>query len=383
MNLLDRYIFKSVLFTCAAAVGLFAFVLIVGNAMKELMGYVLAGQIDLVMLARLLALLVPFVVTFALPMGVLTGILLTLGRLSADSEVTAMRASGISLARIARPVIILGILGAAAALYINQFAMPWARATYRRDLAAAVRANPLSMIVPRTFIRQFPGVVVYVGDKKGSVLHDLWFWQLDRRQRAVRVVRAAEGSVTYDETSNALVLTLRGAHVELRNEKNPEDFTQPTIVGSFSETEALRLSLDKMFSQNTVRTKLDFVSYAKLKDEHRALEVAPPHETAAARLSRERAMTRIELVLSERFNDALAVLSFALIGVPLGIKVSRRETSANMGVALALALGYYFLITAIGWLEKAPEWKPALLLYLPNLIVIASAALLFRRASSH
>ena len=380
MNLLDRYIFKSVLFTCAAAVSLFAFVLIVGNAMKELMGYVLAGQIDLLMLGRLLALLVPFVVTFALPMGVLTGVLLTLGRLSADSEITAMRASGISLARIARPVIILGLLGATTALYVNQIAMPWARATYRRDLAAAVRANPLSMIVPRTFIRQFPGFVVYVGDKKGSVLHDLWFWQLDKRQRAVRVVRAAEGSVSYDEAANALVLTLRGAHVELRDEKHPEDFRAPTIVGSFAETEALRLSLDQMFSQSAVRTKLDFVAYDKLKEEHRALEIAPPHESPEARLHRERAITRIELVLSERFNDALAVLSFALIGVPLGIKVSRRETSANMGVALALALGYYFLITAIGWLEKAPEWKPALLLFLPNLLVLGAGGWLFTRA---
>ncbi len=380
MNLLDRYIFKSVLFTCAAAVSLFAFVLIVGNAMKELMGYVLAGQIDLLMLGRLLALLVPFVVTFALPMGVLTGVLLTLGRLSADSEITAMRASGISLARIARPVIILGLLGATTALYVNQIAMPWARATYRRDLAAAVRANPLSMIVPRTFIRQFPGFVVYVGDKKGSVLHDLWFWQLDKRQRAVRVVRAAEGSVSYDEAANALVLTLRGAHVELRDEKHPEDFRAPTIVGSFAETEALRLSLDQMFSQSAVRTKLDFVAYDKLKEEHRALEIAPPHESPEARLHRERAITRIELVLSERFNDALAVLSFALIGVPLGIKVSRRETSANMGVALGLALGYYFLITAIGWLEKAPEWKPALLLFLPNLLVLGAGGWLFTRA---
>ncbi|MCX6939396.1 MAG: hypothetical protein NTX09_01440, partial [Verrucomicrobia bacterium] len=74
MNLLDRHIFKSVLFTCAAAIGLFAFVMILGNAVKDLLGYVLTDQLSLGTFARLVGLLVPFVVSFALPMGMLTGV---------------------------------------------------------------------------------------------------------------------------------------------------------------------------------------------------------------------------------------------------------------------------------------------------------------------
>ena len=106
MNLLDRYIFKSVLGSCLAAVALFAFVLMLGNAIRDLLGYVLAGQLPLLTFGELLLLLLPFVASYALPMGILTGVLLTLGRLSADSEVTAMRAAGISLTRLARPVLI-------------------------------------------------------------------------------------------------------------------------------------------------------------------------------------------------------------------------------------------------------------------------------------
>ena len=119
MNLLDRHIFKSVLFTCAASVGLFAFVMILGNAVKDLLGYVLADQLAFGTFARLVGLLVPFVVSFALPMGMLTGVLLTLGRLSADSEITAMRASGLSLFRIARPVLIIGTLAAVFPIYTS------------------------------------------------------------------------------------------------------------------------------------------------------------------------------------------------------------------------------------------------------------------------
>jgi lipopolysaccharide export system permease protein len=379
VNLLDRYIFKSVLFTCAGAVGLFAFVLMIGNFMRELMPFVLAGQIDALMLVRFVGLLIPFVVTFALPMGVLTGILLTLGRLSADSEVTAMRASGIGLWRISRPVIILALLGAGIALYNNQEVMPWTRVTSKRDLANVVRANPLSFIVPRTFIRQFPGVVVYVGEKKGAALTDFWLWQLDKEQRVVKEVRAASGSITYDESDNALVLTLHKGQVEYRKGDAPEDFRDSQLLGTFDETEAVRLPMDSIFSRNVVRTKLDFMPRGQLQEERNKLSIASPNETGQQRLERERSLARIDLVVSERYNNALAVLSFALIGVPLGIKVSRRETSANLGVAVALALGYYFLTNAIGWLEKRPDWHPATLLFLPNLLFFGLAFTMFIR----
>ncbi len=380
MNLLDRYIFRSVLFTCVAAVGLFAFVLMIGNFVKELMPLVLAGQIDSLMLLRLIGLLIPFVVTFALPMGVLTGVLLTLGRLSADSEVTAMRASGISLWRISRPIIILAILGCGTAMYINHQVMPTARVTSKREIANAVRANPLSYIVPRTFIRQFPGVVIYVGDKKGSALTDFWLWQLDKDQRVVKQIRAASGSLTYEESDNALVLTLRKAQVEYRKDEAPEDFREPQFLGTFEETEAVRLPMDSIFSRSTVRTKLDFKPRRELREDRQRLSVAPEGETEQQRLERQRSLGRIDLVVSERYNNGLAVLSFALIGIPLGIKVSRRETSANLGVAVGLALGYYFMTSAVGWLDKRPDLHPSLILFLPNLLFLALAFTLFRRA---
>ena len=107
MNLLHRHIFKSVLFACATGVALFAFVLMVGNAIKDLMPYLVAGQLKSEMFAELVLLLVPFVVSYALPFGVLAGVLLVLGRLSAEHEVTAMRAAGLSLPWIARPILLL------------------------------------------------------------------------------------------------------------------------------------------------------------------------------------------------------------------------------------------------------------------------------------
>uniref|UniRef100_UPI00404B1CDA LptF/LptG family permease n=1 Tax=Cephaloticoccus sp. TaxID=1985742 RepID=UPI00404B1CDA len=377
MNLLDRYIFKSVLGSCLAAVGLFGFVLMLGNAIRDLLSLVLAGQLPLTTFGELLLLLIPFVVSYALPMGMLTGVLLTLGRLSADSEITAMRAAGISVGRIARPVIILGVLGMATGLYINFEAMPRARLQYQKELADAVRVNPLRFIMPRTFIRDFPGFVIYVGDKQGPVLSNFWLWELDDQQRVERLVRAESGRFDYDEENNALLLTLLKAQVEARDRINPEDFSTPPLVGTFDKTEQVRLPLDNLFGRSSVRQKLKWMTYDQLQQESARLavmEVAPENAREHAR-----EQMKVKLTVQEKLQNALAMLSFALIGVPLGIKVSRRETSANLGVAVAMALGYYFLTVMVNWLDRHPEYRPDLLFWIPNLIFLAIGLWLFSR----
>jgi len=377
VNLLDRHIFKSTLLTCAAAVGIFAFVLITGNIVRDLIGPGLAGQLSAEAFARLVLLLVPFVFSYALPMGMLTGVLLTLGRLSADSEITAMRASGISLPRIARPVIILGALGALAGLPVNFEFMPRARVQYDRELTAAVRANPLSFIVPRTFIRDFPGVVVYVGERQGARLRDFWLWHLDRDHRVTQFIRAAAGRVDYDEGTNEFIITLTQAQVETRNDRNPEDFTDAEPVMTFVQSDPVRLSLNRLFGRSGIRQKPTWMTYAELRREQSRLaaEKFPPEQ----RRDHARAEMKVALVIEDKFNTALAALTFAVVGVPLGIKVSRRETSANLGLAVLLALGYYLLTVAIGWLDRHPEYRPDVLLWIPNAIFLVLGAWLFRR----
>jgi lipopolysaccharide export system permease protein len=85
------------------------------------------------------------------------------------------------------------------------------------------------------------------------------------------------------------------------------------------------------------------------------------------------------MVIQDKFSTAFAAFTFALVGVPLGIKVSRRETSANLGLAVVLALSYYFFTIMIGWLENQPALRPDLLLWLPNLLFLGAGLWLFWR----
>jgi lipopolysaccharide export system permease protein len=378
VNLLDRHLFKSVFGTCAAAVALFTFIVALPNVIRDLVGPLLAGQIDLGTFLHLLAFLPPFAITYALPMGILTGVLLTLGRLSADSEITAMRASGISVLRIARPVFLLGVLGAALALYVNFESMPHARVTYHVVLANAVRSNPLSFIVPRTFIRDFRNHVVYVGEKEGAVLRDIWLWELDDQKRVKRLVRAESGRIEYDEATNSLIPTLLHAQAEDRDPDNPEDFSKSPKIGSIERFEETRIPLDTYFRPNEVKVKIDWFNYAQLRAEEERLASLPPPPPAEAK-QRARDLMRPAVVMNDKLNLSLAVFAFALIGVPLGIKVSRRETSANLGLALLLVLGFYLLTVMVKWLDRHPEYRPDLLLWVPNLLFLALGVWLFRR----
>ena len=95
MGLLHRHIFASVAGACAAAVGFFTFVLLTGQVLRELLNYWIAGQLGLGEAAWLTTLLLPYAAVYALPIGLLTAVLLVLGRMSSQQEITAMRAAGV------------------------------------------------------------------------------------------------------------------------------------------------------------------------------------------------------------------------------------------------------------------------------------------------
>ncbi len=377
MSLLHRHLFFSVLIACAGAVGLFGFVLVLGNALKDLLPLVLSGQLELETALTLLALLGPFVAAYALPMGILTGVLLVLGRMSAQHEITAMRAAGLSLFYVARPILLLGLLAAALAAAVNYEYMPRARAVYKETLAKAVQRNPLSFIVPKTFIRDFPGVVLYVGEKKGNELRDVWMWELDRESRVKRSGRAASGVVEYREDDGLLVLRLRRVNIEARKSDRPEDFSVP-VAPLFAEEFPIELHMETLFGRRSVQKKLAWMTLSELHAEEARLAAAaavPGADPVATRKSQ----MKVAFALSEKGSTALAVFAFAFLAVPLGIKVSRKETSANLGVALVLVMGYYFLSVCVGWLEGRPELRPDLLLWLPSLMFLGLAGWLFSR----
>lgn len=396
MNLLQRNILYSITGASIGGVGLFVFILITGNAMRDILGLLADGRITLTIFLELLALLAPYAVSFAMPLGMLIGILLVMGRMSANREIIAIRAAGISLWSVSVPVILLATLGTMLASWINVWHAPAARGTYRAILDDIVRTDPLRFIIPKTFIHEFPGYVIYVGEKHEDRLRHFWLWELDDQRRAVRLLRAEEGSFDYDAGQDALILSLRNGFTELRDAQDPDNLQriQPTL--SFRDAR-IRLPLDRILGDTPRPRRISTLTLPELlerRDTMRSLVLAePPPDATDPPLSHatgsdiDAAFTeqiRTQYHLSRHLAMAFSVFSLAMLGIPLGIQASRSETYANIAIALSIAMVYYLLMIIIGWAEEKPALRPDILIWLPNFACqSAGLALLVRANSGH
>lgn len=376
---LDRYIFRNVLFSSLAAVGVCTFVLLVGNVLKDLLQAFVSGQIDLVMFLRLTAMVIPYVMPYALPLGLLTGILLVLGRLSAQQEVTAMRAAGWGVLRIARPIFVLAAIGAAAVLWFSCELSPRASSGKKILLADAVRTNPLSFIVPGEFVKRFPGKVIHVAAKDGTNVRDLSFWELDDQGRVLGYLRAEMGTVDYDEETSELLITPRHGVLEVRDTENPDNFTKAPVLVQFSEWKKIRLPLDKLVGKGTYQRKLSILTFRELGRELAKAKTEAVAADGKAPKEQSQQISRIRYTMQKQLTLAAGVLAFAMIGVPLGITMQRKETSANLGLAVVLALGYMFFQMVIDWSQKRPDLHPELLVWLPAVVFAGLGCWLFWR----
>ena len=202
-----------------------------------------------------------------------------------------------------------------------------------------------------------------MGDKQGDLLKDIWIWNLDKQKRVINSGRAATGWIRFDEANSKLVLSLDYLQAETHDRLNPED---PAKVRSGGATDhaTFDLSLGKLTGRQTINVKSKWLTFTQLIGEWRRLHQPDPAVPAA---DRARQLMRVQITIHEKFATAFSVLSFALIAVPLGIRVSRKETSANLGLALVLAMGYYFGTIMVGWVDGHPALRPDLLMWLPNL----------------
>ena len=342
MRILTRYILKEVSSHALLGVLLFTFVIFMRD-LGRLLELVVRNSAPLPSVAEIFFFTLPTTFTITLPMGVLVGILIGLSRLAADSEVTAIRASGMGAAMFVRVVAIFAIAAWGLGMLNSIYVAPRSAAALS-TLQDRLKSSQASFEVqPRVFYEEFKNNVLYVQDAVPSKGQSLW-----------RGIFLAD--IT-DPASPKITLAERGALLSESPEKvrfHLEDGTQQELVAKTKDQYSITT-----FDSTDIPIELPSTA------DHGPRDLLPVSELSLHSLLRNSARERIagaalakidpvsssydflkaryyEIEFHRRFALPAACLVLALVGIPLGLSARKGGRSAGFVLTIVLVFIYYF-----------------------------------------
>jgi lipopolysaccharide export system permease protein len=386
MKTLHLYLARQMLATLGMTVFVFTLVLLLGNVIKEILQLLIRGQATLGLALHGILLLIPYVLAFSLPIGMLTAALLVFGRFSADQELTAARASGISLVSLITPVLLSSVAVSALCAWLNCDIAPACRTAYKELLFSAQTNSPANALRSGEWV-PLGDYVVFVGKKlkdETNYVHVI-VCQWARSGELKKKAEAPTATLERDLAHHQIILNLHDAAAW---EMTTNGFLPcaggelPLGISIASEAKAL------------LTVPVSDMTFKQLREQLHELERplnAPIYRdkggSESAKARREvrhfvKDMTMPVMVYMHReVAFSFACIGFTLIGIPLGIRAHRRETSVGVATALVLMLIYYsFIVLAQAW-QNHPERGPCVIVWLPNFIFQSVGAVLLWQAN--
>ena len=372
MGLLNRRIFREIVYGALLGTILFTFVLFL-RGVGQLFELLVRSAASPATVGRLFLLVLPPALTFTVPVGVLVGVLITLNRMSGDGEITAMRAAGIPSFRILYPVLVFALIGTALTAAATVWLTPWSiRETIR--IANRLAATQLTAeIQPRVFEEQFPNTILYVGDVvPGQVVRWRNIFMADLTAPEQRTTGAREGADGPRITvAREAIATSDAANSRIQLSMSDVGTYEAGRAGPEAPAPAERPYYSTSFPRG------DQVLLARPPGERRARAFRETDTVPLFRLARESVDARIEL--QQRLALPPACLLLALVGIPLGVSARKAGKSAALVLTVSIAFLYYMgLISLIG-LAKQGTLPVGLAVWTPNAVfAIAGLFLIFR-----
>ncbi len=372
MRILSRAVFREVYVSAAVGTLLFVFVLFL-RTIEKLSVFLVRASVPLPVIAKLLLYALPSTIPFALPLGVLVGILIGLSRMSADNEITAMRASGISSATVARPVLLLAFLAmvvtALSSLWLTPLSLHLETLAARNFAAAQLTGN----IESRIFDEKFPKTVLYIGDVENVDKQVIWHQvfiadvtpkeDLERegknRGEGPRIMVAERAIPTADAKNNRIIL-------DMQNFRSTERDKDGKVITTSSPNQVEVLQAQEQAELQVNKTVQELDTWPLYK------RVLRRHD-----LSRQDYIDA-SIELNQRFALPLACLLLALVGIPLGVSSRKGGKSAAFVLTVILAFAYYLgYITLLGLAKKGSlpvpvaAWAPNFVFAIAGIILLS------------
>ncbi len=356
MRILDRYIVREVFRHATLGLIVFTFVFFVPQLIR-LMELFVRHTGSGSQILRLFLCIFPAVFTFTIPMAVLIGVLLGLGRMSADSEIIALTALGIGRRRILLPVGVLAFAGLAVTLAMTLWLSPLALTTFRSIEANLIASQISFQVQPRVFDERFPQLILYISDvaASGTQWHGVFLAETGG-EGGSRLTLAERAIVIPDASQGKLDLHLQGGSTHEFYRDRPDRYS----VTAFGQSD---WPIDV---NNLIPTKQRQISNSERSVSSLWHDHGPGWREARVELHR-------------RLAFPFACLVFALVAVPLGTQPRRGGRAAGSLIAVAMIAGYYLLVVTGAGLARQGAVPPVLGIWIGNLLLAGLALALLPR----
>lgn len=362
---LDRYLIQEILGPLALGFLVYTFILLFQFLFKSAEMIIRRG-LPVSVVGQLLAMTLPNIVVLTIPMAMLFGILIAVGRLSADSELTALRSSGVSLLTLYRPILLVSACLTAVNMGLMLEALPWGNQGLQQLRFDIATQSVARQVQPRVFYEDWEGLVLYVFEAPPG--EDRWrgvFLAESLPSTFENQVTVADwGQVRVDEDGERVILELEQASTHKVNLREPESYeithherVEIVVEDSFLTEQREKMSVSKSLRELTLeelRDRLDNPS-----PEVRNLALVEIHK---------------------KFSIPFACIVFGLIALPLGFNTRRGGKGSGFAVSIGVILVYYILISNGEEAARFSRIAPWVAMWLPNvLLATVGIALLVRR----
>ncbi|HEV2847193.1 MAG TPA: LPS export ABC transporter permease LptF, partial [Thermoanaerobaculia bacterium] len=364
---LNRYIFVEILGPLALGFSVYTFILLIRFLFQSAEMIIRRG-LDASIVGKLLLLTLPNIVVLTLPMSLLFGTLIAVGRLSSDSELIAMRACGVSLLTLYRPILLLSGFLTLVNMALMVYALPWGNHALQ-ELRLEIATQTISQQVqPRVFYEEWEGKVVYVFEvpPESKRWKGVFLAESIPSGENNQITVADWGEVRVDQAGERVVLRLYNAVRHKVNLNAPDRY-------EISRHKRLDLILEDQFTSEQ-KAKIS------VSKGIRELTIPELQELADDPASSEEQVNLAEVEIHKKFSIPVACMVFGLFALPLGINNRRGGKASGFALSIGVLIVYYVLLSngeEAARYGRIPSW---LAMWSPNIILaVAGVFLLVRR----
>ena len=398
MKTIDRYILKQLISVTFLGVLSLTMLLLLGQLFKELHTLLVESGAPPTIVIDFILQVIPFSLTFSVPWGFLTAVLLVYGRLAADNELTSMRMAGLSLWRLSMPAIGMGIALSALCYYINIEVAPKGKNAMSELVMKAAMDNPRNLLNASQSMTKLDKVQLYIEHREGDDLKGLHVYPIDRGAGmgsdfdAIHAESATIGD--FDFKTRILTLTLKNARIE----RSGGPLTDMPAIGVMPLRVHIPIRTQRKlkpnrFTNEEIAYVLEHCEYTLLLDDtqlgnYEAIASTRPAFPCADKLWAEvrkdvnyynsglgnkKTYLAFQTEGVQRASFACACIVFSLIGVPLAITARRKDTSTGFAIGILVAAVYFMALVFCELSRKSSGITPYIVLWIPNVICAAYA----------